>query len=537
MSIKNRLALLVGLLLLAFLAVLRLWQHGEQAHAEQARTVALQNSAQHLQQWLDLTNQPLLRFGQDYSAWNELADYLRHPTEAWAETNLRQPLAHYQAHALWLFDAEGRLVYSAHRTAGPPLPPPLTPEIFSRLRREAPPFYAESRDGLLQVWPYAVSAGDPTPAGWLLIARLWDDSYLRTLSQLSEHALQLSPANVPLPSADPGQRLLPLAGLDGTILRHLRVHAPLPASITLPADATSGRLFIAFGLLLLVAVWLGLRQWVVQPLKLITETLRQENPTLITPLLAQQNEFGRFAQLIQTSFAQKNTLVREIEERTRMQDALRISQARLQHAVDLRARLARDLHDGVIQSIYAAGLGLESALAQWEHEPAAARQRFLFCRQSLNEIIREVRSFIDGLEPDRALPQSFSQALDALIHTMQALGTATISPIVDDAAARQLTPAQEVHLLQITRECISNAVRHGEARHLDIALRGHAGQALLEIRDDGHGFDPRDQTSSGHGLHNITTRAREMNGEARIVSTPGAGTTVTVRFPLQPLVV
>lgn len=534
MSIKTRLALLVGFLLLAFAIVLHLLRQMEREQAEQLVGDSLLANQKNLRQWIDLTNQPLQRFSQDYGAWEELAAYVHQPDDRWAETHLRGNLLNYQAHALWVFAADGRLLYATRRGEGPPLPSPLAAGDLATLARGVDQhFFTESRDGLLEIWAQPIAARMSAPPGWLLVARLWDDAHLDMLARLSETQLQLTPVTTALGPPAPGQRSLPLPGRHATVVRRLQAQQALPpVGAWFSGEMAASRLFIVFGLLLIAAVWLGVRQWIARPLQVIGESLRHDNPVLVQPLLSSKNEFGQVAALIANAVNQKTTLVREIAERTRVEEALRLSQTQLRHAGELRARLARDLHDGVIQSIYAAGLGLESALAQLGPDPAGARRRLLVCRQSLNDTIREVRNFINGLEPDPAQPQSFPQALEALIHTMQAFWSVTIVPALDEITVRQLTPAQEVHLLQITREGLSNALRHGEARQVRLTLHAHAGHATYELRDDGRGFDPQAPGRGGLGLRNLATRARDLNGTLALASRPGAGTTLIVTFPL-----
>lgn len=204
----------------------------------------------------------------------------------------------------------------------------------------------------------------------------------------------------------------------------------------------------------------------------------------------------------------------------------------MRRSLELRARLARDLHDGVIQSVYAAGLGLESAMAELEHDQDGALTRLTHCRQSLNSVIREVRGFINGLEPEQMQRRGFAVELAALAGTMQALWSAQILPQVDVLVAQRLNLGQEVHALQITRECISNALRHGSAKTIIITLAQEAEQAILTINDDGQGFDPAQVTSQGTGLQNLASRTRELGGMLRVDSQVGRGTTIQVVFPI-----
>lgn len=138
-----------------------------------------------------------------------------------------------------------------------------------------------------------------------------------------------------------------------------------------------------------------------------------------------------------------------------------------------------------------------------------------------------------GLEPEQIPRQAFAEELAALIRTMQALWPVRITLQVDPLVARRLNVTQEVHALQIVRECISNALRHGEAREIQITLSARDHDGALTVRDNGRGFDPTARPiAKGHGLSNIATRAREMGGASRVQSEPDHGTTVTLHFGL-----
>lgn len=286
---------------------------------------------------------------------------------------------------------------------------------------------------------------------------------------------------------------------------------------------------------MVIALWLAVRVWILRPLDQIGLSLAQNNPAPIRPLLSDRSELGRIAQLIESSFLQQSSLTREIEERKRTELALRDSEAQVRHSLELRGRLARDLHDGVIQSIYAAGLGLESATSQLDKDPEGVRSRLQLCRQSLNDVIREVRGFINGIEPDEMHQRGFAQELSVLTRTMQALWSVQITAQVDPVVAASLGPVQEINALQICRESISNAVRHGKARTLELSLGVENGTGVLKVRDDGCGFDLAGGRGRGSGLGNLETRAAEMGGRLHLHSRPGQGCMVTVTFLLGPV--
>lgn len=538
MSIKARLALLLGLLLVTFLAALQILRQLEHSRAEELLSDTIQANRMAVQRWIDLLAQPMQRLGQDYGQWQEMAAFIGHPAPEWAETNLHQILAGYETHALWVTDPQGRLVYSTQAGDGPVLPLPMDPAVLGRLTPAdtGRHFFAESRDGLMEIWVHAVAADTTAgPRGWLVVAKLWNARYLARLGRLVEAQLVLGPPIAPAsPERSGAQLLFPLKDLHGATLRQLAARfRPPDFTEALARDTLAANLFVAFGLLVVTALWLGVRLWVLHPLDRISESLQREDPAFIRPLRSEQNELGRVARLVETSFEQKAALHREIAERGRAESALHESELLVRRSLELRARLARDLHDGVIQSIYAAGLGLESAMSQMEPGQAGVRASLHQCRQSLNDVIREIRGFIMGLEPEQLTRQGFAEELAALTRTMQALWPVHIGLNIDPMIARRLSSAQEVHALQIVRECISNALRHGEAREINITLAGMDGSGALTVRDNGRGFDPSAMSPvKGHGLVNLATRAREMGGASRVQSEPGHGTTIILHFPL-----
>jgi signal transduction histidine kinase len=535
MNIKVRLALLLGVLSIAFLVSLQSLRMMERSRVEQLRTESLEDNKLILLKWIRLTNNPLRRFVQDFAQWDALLDFILKPDKEWADANLRPNLPNYTAHALWVANNAGDIIYFTQQNPGPPLP--LPHEMWSWVKQpERKPydsFFFDSRDGPLEMWCVPVGSSEAVgraPEGYLIVSKLWDDSHLTRLSRIVEMDLLLAP---------PGQQFEPLGRLvladaAGTPVRHLVIRQPKPDfRESVARDAVAAYLFITFGVLTVASLWLAIHRWVLRPLDLIGRSLAEDNPAAIRPLLSDQTELSRIAQLVESSSLQKASLEREIDERRQTEIALRDSEAQVRHSLELRGRLARDLHDGVIQSIYAAGLGLESAMSQLDKDPEGVRPRLQFCRESLNDVIREVRGFINGIEPEDLHRRGFAQELDRLIRTMQALWPVQINARVDGATAHRVSPVQEINALQICRECISNAVRHGGASMIEIILSEENGIGYLKVRDNGHGFDPSAIRGNGSGLGNLQTRATaDMGGSLHLDSKPGRGCVVTVTFTL-----
>jgi len=193
-----------------------------------------------------------------------------------------------------------------------------------------------------------------------------------------------------------------------------------------------------------------------------------------------------------------------------------------------RERIAKELHDGVIQALFAVGMGLEGT-SMVATDPQVS-ERINVAVEELDHVIRDLRNYIFGLRPGILADRGLDTALRALAQEFQSkTGVVTIVEI-DGETASQLAPSA-ADVVQLTREALSNVGRHARATTCRVSLRHEAGTGLLEIDDDGAGFEPS-TVRRGQGLANLEDRAAAMGGKASVTSDPGEGTTVRVELPL-----
>jgi len=194
-----------------------------------------------------------------------------------------------------------------------------------------------------------------------------------------------------------------------------------------------------------------------------------------------------------------------------------------------RERISRELHDGIIQSIYAAGLMLEGVLQTIPEDPQAAREQIGHVMTSLNRTIQDIRRYIFNLRgesPEEDLQEGLEEILrDFRINTL--LETRLI---VEGEPLRPLYAEERAHLFQIVREALSNVARHAKARRVEVLVAYGEETLRLRIADDGVGMAPS-FLGSGQGLRNIRERARLLGGTLDIDSAPGRGVTLTVTMP------
>lgn len=244
-------------------------------------------------------------------------------------------------------------------------------------------------------------------------------------------------------------------------------------------------------------------------------------------------EMGSLEHLARTSVAQGQELNRERDERRRAEEDALLNQRRLSQSLQEKIRLGRDLHDGIIQSLYAVGLTLESARNLARTDPAEADRRLGQCLDSLNATIREVRTYISGLAPENLRHAGFTQAVAALIEELRAGREVAFDLRIDEDATGLLTEAQSAELLQIAREAVSNSLRHGQASAVTLRLHHSDHEVCLLVQDNGAGFDPA-RRSSGHGLGNMRARAIQLGAHLRLESSPAAGARLLVTLPILP---
>lgn len=226
-----------------------------------------------------------------------------------------------------------------------------------------------------------------------------------------------------------------------------------------------------------------------------------------------------------------NLRVSLIETRN-AETALRLSESQLRQSLDERERLARDLHDSIIQSIYAIGLRLSECRRLIVKDAQQAVQQIGVAVSEINAVIREVRLYISGIEVNITNGKELEAGMAALIHTLDGAQALRFYLQMDSAAAERLTPFQATHLLFIAKEAMSNSLRHSQARNGGVSLKLGEGVVRMIVEDDGVGFDSR-VAADGHGLKNIRARADLLGAACECLSAADHGTRITIDVPFE----
>lgn len=209
-------------------------------------------------------------------------------------------------------------------------------------------------------------------------------------------------------------------------------------------------------------------------------------------------------------------------------------QGRRLAVLEERERIGMDLHDGIIQSIYAVGLTLEHARLLLQEDPEIARQRIEQSIADLNSAIRDIRSYILDLRPRQLHDESLINGIQRLTNELRANTLLEINLQGPNEDFNDLSENNAIALFHICQEAMANIAKHARAHSVNVTLWKTPQRVLLEVSDDGRGFDfENKKLTLGHGLANMQTRARNVGGDVDFTSEPGQGTTILAWVPYE----
>jgi len=227
----------------------------------------------------------------------------------------------------------------------------------------------------------------------------------------------------------------------------------------------------------------------------------------------------------------------QLVEMLALQAAIAIENARLYEQTERlaileeRERFARDLHDGIIQSIYAVGLALDQVKLDIPTTDTAAMAQIDVSLKSLASVIQDIRNYIFDLRPHALKYQGLKARMEGLIKELRVNTLLPIQTEIAEDIDNCLSDIQASHVFHICHEALANTARHAKATQIVVRLVKEDGLIKLEVEDNGIGFEFDPQINPGHrGLANIQSRAAQIDATLQIKTAPNQGTCLILTF-------
>jgi PAS domain S-box-containing protein len=262
---------------------------------------------------------------------------------------------------------------------------------------------------------------------------------------------------------------------------------------------------------------------------------------VIIPLIAQTSEDSKLIGFMTIARKEKPAYSQdEIARLTTISDHIATlidsdRRRKLAIALSERQRLMRDLHDSVSQKLYGLVTTTEASQAALEAgETLNLAEVLSRIGESARQAVKEMRLFLYQMQP---IDVDKDGLISVLHHRLAAVeGRADIKARLLADEEITISKDKEIALYYISQEALNNVLRHARAKSISVTLKQGRRNVILEIRDDGCGFDPKKVDRAGLGMRNMKERISQINGNLRITSKPGEGTTVTITVRKDPLV-
>jgi signal transduction histidine kinase len=257
------------------------------------------------------------------------------------------------------------------------------------------------------------------------------------------------------------------------------------------------------------------------------------------PIVAPEGVIGAFYLTEKETAPTFDAHDRELIELLASHAAIAITNARLYERsrelsiLSERNRLSLELHDVVSQKLFSLNLAAEAAATLLDRGPEEARPQLERVRDLARDALAELRSLIFGLRPAELERDGLDGVLRKEATMLQRVHGVKVR-VDADGPTPHLEPACAGEVLRIVEEALHNAVRHAEAETVTVRLGGAEHSLLIEVADDGIGFDPADPELRSHhlGLTSMEERARELGGRLTLAASPGSGTVVRLEVPV-----
>lgn len=576
--------LLLGLVVTAFLVGALAFRAYDRLKVQRIAYQRLDERSRSFDEFLDRNGEPLQTLVEDTTCLDSLVKAISNQDAKWYSENFNDAiLSAYHANAFWIYQPDGTLAYNHNNLDSPDIAlPEISSGALQKIFANQPlrHFFVQVPEGLMELRGGTIHPskdfGRKTRArGYLFAGRLWNQPTLAEMSiftgnQLSVVPFSGNPAPVTQPnSPDSVSFARVLQDWDGTPVARLTVRNTSEVVQQLEHESEALVLSIViFALLLLLLISTSLVRWVRRPLRSIMQSLSCDDPRSLAPLADNRSEFGQLARTLQAFFAQRDNLIREIDERRAAQEALLVKEHELQHAQKMEAvgllagGVAHDFNNLLTAIIGYAELirkraerdpeiRQSSALIRKAGDQAACltKQLLAFSRKQLlqpkvldlNNVVLEVEALLRRIIGEHLEVRTEAKAEDGRIKA----DPNQLEQIIINLGVNARDAMPRGGALTIRTRC--DEIDDKDAKRISPSLSGGK-YVVLSVEDTGTGMDTATKNrifepffttkgpgkGTGLGLATVYGIVQQSGGVIVVDTELGRGTTFEIYFPHEP---
>jgi signal transduction histidine kinase len=581
MKVQTKITLLILLVVATFMAGLWGFRAYDKSNFRRIAQERFSERNRAFDAFLEKDGEPLKTMAEDDAYWDPMVQAIDQNDRRWFEESVNtSTLAGYKANAVWIYGPNASILYGLNNLEAKLPETPIPPEAFDKLFASDPfaHFFVNVGNNIMEIRGATIHGsgdlGRETPRrGYLFVGRLWNQPTLDEMSLFSGTKMNVTGDGQRAQKIrnDEENGLIvfsrPLKSWDGKPLAQLIVRNEMPAikQLNRSSELLILLLFL-FALVLLLLIYSSLVRWVGQPLRLIMTSLKRNDPKPIEGIARDRSEFGELARTTQKFFEQRDNLIREMEERRVMEDALRKSEEELRHSQKMEAvgRLAGGVaHD--FNNLLTAIIGYAELISTrvtsntlakqnadliskaGEQAAALTRQLLAFSRkQILQPKVIDLNALV--VEMEKLLRRVIGERFDLQSHPDAEIGRVKADPSQIEQVvlnlgvnARDAMPTggtliirtDNVHLDETTAPQISASLAPGDYVMLSVADTG----AGMDEETKSRIFEPFFTTKgpgkgTGLGLATVYGIVRQTGGGISVESEPDKGSTFRIYLPL-----
>lgn len=515
MTILARLTLLIALLAGGFAAVYWAADRSTAAELEELKTRVARERNERFRIAAEMQGRGIEALASSYAWWEDMVKFMDKPDSKWASDNVDNVVGiPGGGDAVWIVDPQFALLHTIDKNYAR-LPLPI--EDLEKFRKFIAGKYTFRFFTMLNGRPWEIFGAaiqdanfwrHETPVrGYLLLGKEWDSPWLAQLNTLVGARLSLHPPAEPL---TPHTFCWPLKDIEGRPLHHVEAQFNFEEVESTARAFDRQVLGVSLGAGVAVLLLLAFIGFVVLlPLNKITRSLETRLTSHLAGLLNSRSEFGEIARLLAGQLRWGHMLQEEMRRHLDRSnpDALR-RDAESNEA--LRLRLAGNLHDGPIQTIYAAGLQVAALQSDLDQGRPPAKAQLIGVNRMLQQASTDLRNIILDLEPAELRERDLDTALRRIEQHFQQFARCKFALLLPDTLLDGFSREAQTQLYFICRELASNALRHAQPTDASLRFSNQSGFLRIEWQNDG--AKPAATAGSGHGLRNIERRVADLGG-------------------------